>query len=164
MNNHIEVDTSKQILYLFESSEVSQEYQVSTAKNGVGQESGSGGTPLGMHEIAEKYGENAEINSVFVGRKETGEIYTPELAVANPKRDWSLTRILRLGGLEPGYNQGKSNEGNSVDSFNRYIYIHGTPDTEPMGEPLSHGCIRMRNNDVEELFGKVDIGTKVKIV
>ena len=94
----------------------------------------------------------------MVGRRHTGEIYTPELARQFPERDWILSRILWLCGLEPG-----KNRGGSVDTMRRYIYIHGTPDSEPMGVPKSHGCIRMRNQDVIRLFDMVTPGTPVLI-
>lgn len=135
-----------------------RQFRVSTALNGVGEKSGSGCTPRGLHVIRAKIGENLPPNSVFVGRRFTGEIYTPELAKLYPKRDWILTRILWLSGKEPNRNRL-----GSVDSMQRYIYIHGTPDTEPMGIPLSHGCIRMRNTDVVELFDLVPVGAELLI-
>ena len=136
----------------------SRQFHVSTALNGVGEESGSGCTPRGLHTIRAKIGEGLPLNAVFVGRRFTGEVYAPALADLYPKRDWILTRILWLSGKEPGYNRlGK------VDSMQRYIYIHGTPDTEPMGVALSHGCIRMRNVDVVELFDLVSVGTELLI-
>jgi lipoprotein-anchoring transpeptidase ErfK/SrfK len=136
----------------------SRQFHVSTALNGVGEKSGSGCTPRGLHIIRAKIGESLPLNSVFVGRRFTGEIYTPDLAKRHPKRDWILTRILWLSGKEPSRNRL-----GSVDSMQRYIYIHGTPDTEPMGVPLSHGCVRMRNLDVIELFDLVPVGTELLI-
>ena len=134
-------------------------YSISTAANGAGERENSGCTPRGWHMISEKFGDGLPINSVFVARQATGEIYTDELAVAYPARDWILTRILWLTGLEAGVNQGEG-----CDSHARYIYIHGTPDSEPMGEPRSHGCIRMRNTDLLALFEQVDVGTIVQII
>ena len=134
-------------------------YSISTAANGAGERENSGCTPRGWHMISEKFGHGLPINSVFVARQATGEIYTDELAAAYPARDWILTRILWLTGLEAGVNQGEG-----CDSHARYIYIHGTPDSEPMGEPRSHGCIRMRNTDLLALFEQVDTGTIVQIV
>jgi len=113
---------------------------------------------LGVHIIRAKIGAEAPENMVFVARRPTGEIWTPELAALHPERDWILTRILWLSGIEPG----KNRLGN-VDSMQRYIYIHGTPDSEPMGQPCSHGCVRMRNRDVMALFNAVDVGTQVVI-
>lgn len=136
----------------------SRDYNVSTALNGVGETSGSGCTPRGLHVIRAKIGEQQPLNAVFVGRRFTGEIYSSLLSDQYPKRDWILTRILWLSGKEPGRNRL-----GAVDSMQRYIYIHGTPDTEPMGVPLSHGCIRMRNADVIELFDLVVVGTELLI-
>lgn len=133
-------------------------YSVSTARNGAGEASGSFCTPRGRHIIRARIGAGAPIGAAFRGRRSTGEVWTPELAAANPGRDWILTRILWLSGTEPGFNRL-----GEVDSMRRYIYIHGTPDTEPMGVPLSIGCVRMRNRDVAELFELVPAGTAVDI-
>lgn len=153
----INVEISTQTL-TFNSSSLTKTYAISSAKNGIGQTSGSGCTPLGHHQIRAKIGQGAPLNSVFIGRRLTGEIYSSQLAGQFPQRDWILTRILWLSGKEKGINR----LGN-VDSMRRYIYIHGTPDSEPMGVPLSHGCIRMRNIDVLELFEMVPLGTNVFI-
>ena len=133
-------------------------YVVSTARNGAGEASGRFCTPRGRHIIRARIGAGAPIGAAFRGRRPTGEVWTPELAAANPGRDWILTRILWLSGTEPGFNRL-----GEVDSMRRYIYIHGTPDTEPMGVPLSIGCVRMRNRDVAELFELVPAGTAVDI-
>lgn len=133
-------------------------YVVSTGKNGIGEQENSGKTPRGWHRIAEKFGANEPKNAVFKVRQWTGEVYDAELAAEYPERDWILSRILWLSGLEAGFNQGEG-----CDTYQRYIYIHGTPDTEPMGIPMSHGCIRMRNDDVVELFNLVPIDAKVYI-
>ena len=133
-------------------------YSVSTARNGAGEASGSFCTPRGRHIIRARIGAGAPIGAAFRGRRPTGEVWTPELAAANPGRDWILTRILWLSGTEPGFNRL-----GEVDSMRRYIYIHGTPDSEPMGLPLSIGCVRMRNRDVAELFQLVPAGTAVDI-
>ena len=133
-------------------------YSVSTARNGAGEASGSFCTPRGRHIIRARIGAGAPIGAAFRGRRPTGEVWTPELAAANPGRDWILTRILWLSGTEPGFNRL-----GEVDSMRRYIYIHGTPDTEPMSVPLSIGCVRMRNRDVVELFELVPAGTAVDI-
>ena len=134
------------------------QFPVSTAANGVGCEKGSGCTPLGQHIIRAKIGAGAPVNAVFVGRRETGEICTPALMAAFPQRDWILTRILWLSGLELG----KNRLGN-VDTMQRYIYIHGTPDWTDMGVIGSHGCVRMRNADLVTLFDLVSVGTIVQI-
>ncbi len=155
----IEISIAKQTLKLLDkAAKVRAKYSISTAANGAGCEKNSGCTPIGHHIIRAKIGADAALNTVFVGRRSTGEICTPELMVQFPERDWILTRILWLSGTEIGINR----LGN-VDSMQRYIYIHGTPDSEPIGEPRSHGCVRMRNADVIELFELVDVGTKVVI-
>lgn len=153
----IEVSISDQLLRLTSAGHT-QLFPISTALNGVGQSEGSGCTPLGWHRIVATIGKGLPANSVFVGRRYTGEIYSPELARMHPKRDWILTRILWLQGLEWGRNRG-----GQLDSMRRYIYIHGTPDSEPMGEPRSHGCIRMTNSEVAKLFDQVSKGTRVWI-
>lgn len=134
-------------------------YPVSTALNGAGERNGSGCTPRGKHTIRAMIGGGQPLNTVFVGRRPTGEILTPDLAARYPDRDWILTRILWLSGCEPGRNRL-----GQVDSFRRFIYIHGTPDSEPMGVPKSHGCVRMRNDQVVQLFGQVLPGTPVTII
>ena len=157
-NRYIEVCIATQTLDLIENSAVLQSYPVSTAKNGAGQRMGSECTPTGWHKIRARIGNNQPLNSVFVGRRATGEIYTPELSQQYPERDWILTRILWLGGLEAGFNRyGK------VDSTWRYIYIHGCPDHLLLGEPESHGCIRMANADVADLFNQINVGELVFI-
>ncbi len=133
-------------------------YDVSTSKNGAGEVNGSNCTPRGLHVIRAKIGAGLPLNTVFVDRRPTGEIYTPELAKLYPKRDWILTRILWLSGCEVGFNR----LGN-VDTMRRYIYIHGSPDTVKMGKPGSIGCIRMRNQDLLEIFDKVTVETAVEI-
>lgn len=122
-------------------------YLISSGKNGIGEQENSGKTPRGWHKVALKFGHSAAKNAVFKARQETGEVYNEVLAAQFPERDWILSRILWLSGLEDSFNQGEG-----CDTFKRYIYIHGTPDSEPMGIPMSHGCIRMRNDDVIELF------------
>ena len=133
-------------------------YAISSAKNGVGELNGSFCTPRGRHVIRAKIGAGQPFNAVFVERRPTGEVYTPELGSSAPGRDWILTRILWLSGCEPGYNRlGK------VDTMRRAIYIHGSPDRAEMGRPGSRGCIRMRNRDILELFDLVPIRTLVEI-
>ena len=155
----IEISILKQILTLFDDSgSLKLHFPVSTAANGIGCEKNSGCTPLGAHIIRAKIGAGATPNTVFVGRRPTGEICTPELMTQYPNRDWILTRILWLSGTEIG----KNRLGN-VDTMQRYIYIHGTPDSTDMGEVGSHGCVRMRNADVIELFNLVEASTPVFI-
>ncbi len=134
------------------------QYIVSTALNGAGEANGSGKTPRGRHRIRIKIGAGCAENTVFAGRRATGEIYSQSLHEQFPQRDWILTRIIWLSGCESGINRG-----GSVDTLRRYIYIHGCPDSEPMGRPLSHGCIRMRNTDIIDLYERVAVGTPVLI-
>ncbi len=157
------INLEQQILTLYQQDKKIAQYTVSTAKNGIGSQQDSGCTPLGKHIIAEKIGGSAPINAVFIGRVPTGEIYSTSLGMQYPERDWILSRILWLSGLEEGINKGSNNQG-GCDTYERYIYIHGTPDSEPMGIPCSHGCIRMRSQDVIELFEQVDKGAAVTIV
>ncbi|WP_347456566.1 cell wall-recycling L,D-carboxypeptidase ElsL [Acinetobacter thermotolerans] len=149
------VDLAAQQLYL---PRFGKSYPVSTGKNGIGEQENSGKTPRGWHKVAEKIGADTPLNSVFIARQATGEVYSEELAQQFPNRDWILTRILWLSGLEEGFNCGEG-----CDTYKRYIYIHGTPDTEPMGIPESHGCIRMRNIDLVELFELLDENALVYI-
>jgi len=156
----IEISISHQTLTLFDNfGGVKAKYSISTAANGAGCEKNSGCTPLGKHIIRAKIGAGAEVNSVFVGRRPTGEICTPELMVEFPERDWILTRILWLSGKEVG----KNRLGN-VDTMQRYIYIHGTPDNTELGKIGSHGCVRMRNSEMIALFDSVEVGTPVMIL
>jgi hypothetical protein len=155
---HIVISIPEQRLTLHRGDAVVREYPVSTARNGPGERDNSLCTPRGRHVIAEKIGAGCAPDTVFVGRRPTGELYRPELRGQHPDRDWILTRILRLRGVEEGVNRG-----GGVDSYDRYIYIHGAPDDVPMGEPGSHGCIRMRNADVMELFDLLEEGTPVTI-
>jgi len=154
----IDISISEQTCTLVEGSTVLFEAAISTALNGVGQQKDSGCTPLGWHQIRACIGSNQPENTVFIGRRPSGEIYTAELGQKFPERDWILTRILWLSGLELGKNRLAN-----VDTMQRYIYIHGCPDSFPMGEPLSHGCIRMHNKDLLTLFDLVKPGTKVLI-
>ncbi|MDF1781081.1 MAG: L,D-transpeptidase [Alcanivoracaceae bacterium] len=154
----IDVSISEQMLVLYDGDMPARYFTVSTALKGVGQSEGSHCTPLGRHQIRARIGAGLEQGSVLVGRRPTGEVWTPALSAQHPQRDWILSRILWLSGCEPGVNRM-----GSVDSMRRFIYIHGTPDIEPMGVPRSHGCIRMRNTDVIELFDRVPVGCPVLI-
>lgn len=155
----IEINIKQQYLDTIDDNHmIIKSYQISTAKNGVGQEEGSFCTPLGKHIIRAKIGSGQPINTVFIRRRPTGEIYTPELGLRYPGRDWILTRILWLSGCEPGFNRL-----GSVDTMRRYIYIHGSPDTINIGKPGSIGCVRMLNADLLELYDLVDVGTEVSI-
>ncbi|MFN3586809.1 MAG: L,D-transpeptidase family protein [Moraxellaceae bacterium] len=154
----IDVSIAAQRLRLCENGQVLASYPVSTALRGAGERAGSEQTPRGAHIVRAKIGAGLPAGTVFRGRRPTGEVWTPELQAAHPGRDWILSRILWLSGTEVGRNRL-----GQCDSMRRYIYIHGTPDSEPMGEPRSHGCIRMRNADVIALFERVPAGTPVLI-
>ena len=132
--------------------------RISTARNGAGEKDGSEKTPRGVHYIRAKIGAGLPTSAVLVSRRPTGEIYSPALRAVFPNRDWILTRILWLCGLEPG----KNRLGN-VDTMRRYIYIHGCPDEDPMGVPGSRGCVKMRNSELIELFDRIAAGTRVII-
>lgn len=154
----IRVSIAGQRLDLLQDGRVVRNFTVSTARNGAGEEYGSERTPRGWHVIRAKIGAGCAPGTVFVNRRPTGEIYCPELRARYPQRDWILTRILWLSGLEPGRNRlGR------VDTLRRYIYIHGCPDEDALGVPGSHGCVKMRNRDVIELFDRVPAGTRVLI-
>ena len=155
---HILVDVERQRLQLFDDDTPIGQWPVSTAANGPGERSGSECTPRGAHRVRLKIGEGCAPGTVFVGRRPTGECYSPSLAAGAPDRDWILTRILWLSGCEHGFNRG-----GDCDSLRRFIYIHGCPDGEPIGRPASHGCIRMRNADVIDLFDRIDNGCPVII-
>lgn len=156
---HIEISLARQSLTLFDASDaVLACYPVSTAAKGAGEQANSYQTPRGRHRIRAKIGDGLPVGAVLRGRRPTGEVCTPELITAQPGRDWILTRILWLCGEEPGFNRG-----GQVDTMRRYVYIHGTPDSTPLGVPGSHGCIRMRNTDLVRLFDQVSVGIKVRI-
>lgn len=152
------VSLTRQRLQLWAEDQLRVEYAVSTSRFGPGERRDSQCTPRGLHSIRARIGAGLPIGAVLAGRRPTGEIYTAELAREYPERDWILTRILWLRGCEWGRNRG-----GNVDSMGRYIYIHGTPEPEVMGVPFSHGCIRMRNVDIVDLFDRVNAGTLVDI-
>ena len=146
----LHISLADQCLYGFAAGVLRVRLPVSTALNGPGERQGSGCTPRGRHQVRAKIGAGLPEGAVLVGRRWTGEVWSAELAAQFPQRDWILTRILWLSGCEPGRNRL-----GGVDTFRRYIYLHGTPDSEPMGEPRSHGCIRLRNADLLALFERV---------
>lgn len=156
---YVEISISRQLLTVFDAAgSVWRSYSVSTASKGPGEENGSYCTPRGRHIVRAKIGAGQAENTVFVGRRPSGEVYCRELGERFPKRDWILTRILWLSGCEAGRNRL-----GSVDTMRRYVYIHGSPDGTPMGRPGSHGCIRMRNTDILELFERLAPYTPVEI-
>jgi len=150
----IEIDVARQELRVSNG----KRYRVSTAANGLGEKNGSFCTPRGRHIVRAKIGAGQPPGAVFVRRRPTGEVWTPELHARYPGRDWMLTRILWLSGCEVGRNRL-----GDVDTMRRMIYIHGAPDSAEMGKPGSHGCVRMRNADVAELFELVPPYTPVEI-
>jgi L,D-transpeptidase YbiS len=154
----IEIDSGKQELRAVEDERIVKRYPISTSKYGLGEKNGSFCTPRGAHIVRAKIGAGLPLGAVFVRRRPTGEVWTPELHERYPGRDWILTRILWLSGCEPGRNRL-----GEVDTMRRYIYIHGTPDTAELGKPGSIGCVRMRNRDVAELFDLVPAYTPVDI-
>jgi len=155
---HVAISLAQQRLCLHMPDGAVRSYPVSTAARGAGEQRDSECTPRGAHVIAAKIGEGLAVNSVLVGRRATGELYTAELGRRAPRRDWILTRILWLAGTEPGRNLG-----GDVDTHRRYIYIHGCPDETPMGIPGSRGCIRMHNADLLQLYQAVTVGCPVHI-
>lgn len=154
----IVVSIPRQELELHQNGNLLLRYPISTAKNGPGEEFGSECTPRGRHVIRAMIGTGCETGTVFVGRRPTGEIWSPQLARDDPGRDWIITRILWLSGLETRFNR----LGN-VDTMRRFIYIHGTPHEDQIGSAVSHGCIRMRSNDLIQLYDHVVPGTIVTI-
>ena len=154
----IEIDIAAQTLALYDGGKLLKTYRVSTAKKGVGEKNGSLCTPRGRHIVRAKIGAGQPQGTVFVRRRPTGEVWSPDLHAQYPGRDWILTRILWLSGCEPGRNRLRD-----VDTMRRYIYIHGAPDFAEMGKPGSIGCIRMRNRDIAELFDLVAPYTPVEI-
>jgi hypothetical protein len=155
----IEINLATQSLCLYEEGRLLRQYSVSTAAVGIGEQQGSMKTPRGMHTVRAMIGRDLPRGSVLRGRRATGEIHSPELGAQHPDRDWILSRIIWLSGCQPGFNRlGK------VDTLRRYIYIHGTPDDQPMGTPASHGCVRMRNDDVIDLFALIRPGIAVLLL
>ncbi len=152
----ITVSFREQRLRLLNGDEILMDVPVSTAGNGPGERMGSECTPRGRHIVRAKIGDGAPMGSVFVGRRATGGRFHPRLRAQHPDQDWILTRILWLSGLEPGRNRL-----GDVDTMRRFIYIHGCPDDVVLGTPGSHGCVRMCNTDVAELFDRVFVGTPV---
>jgi len=159
MNQVIRISLTHQRLQLLNNGKVVMDVLVATAKNGAGELFGSECTPRGKHRVRAMIGAGCAINTVFVARRPTGEIFTEKLRNEQPERDWILTRILWLSGEEVG----KNRLGN-LDTMRRYIYIHGSPDDEVCGVANSHGCIRMKNREVMTLFNEVKVGTSVLIL
>ena len=158
MTYKIDIDISQQRLYLKQNNDLIKSYPISSSKYGEGSTENSNMTPLGLHVIKEKIGTDVPINTLFISRINTKRTVNIENSRNKTKDDHITSRILWLDGLEEGKNKGKG-----VDSYSRYIYIHGTHEEGLIGEKASHGCIRMLNNDVIDLYNYVNIGTKVYI-
>jgi lipoprotein-anchoring transpeptidase ErfK/SrfK len=154
----IEIDATRQELALLDGTRSVRRYAVSTSRHGLGERNGSFCTPRGRHIVRARIGGGQPLNSVFVRRRPTGEVWTPALHAAYPGRDWILTRILWLSGCEPGFNRL-----GTVDTMRRYVYIHGSPDSAQMGKPGSIGCVRMHGEDLLDLFEQVPPYTAVVV-
>lgn len=158
MLDFLHISIADQRLYGFTDGQLQLRLAVSTALNGVGEQGGSNCTPRGRHQVRARIGEGLPSGAVLRGRRWTGEIWSAELDRQFPGRDWILTRILWLSGCEPGINRL-----GAVDTFRRYIYLHGTPEREPLGIPLSHGCVRLHSADLLQLFPRVPLHCAVLI-
>ena len=154
----LKVIISTQQLIVYKNDRLIKQYPISTAKKGVGEMNGSEQTPRGWHIVRAKIGQKSLLNTVFVERRPTGEIYTPELRKLYPERDWILTRIMWLSGLEKG-----KNRLGTVDTMRRYIYLHGTAHEAEIGTPRSRGCVRLKNQDIVELFDYIPVKTRLFI-
>ena len=155
---YLYVSVAQQTLRLIDNKQTVFDVKIATAKNGVGEQSGSECTPRGWHKIRAKIGADCPENTVFAGRRPTGQYWSEQLQKKHPGKDWILTRIMWLSGQEVGFNRlGQQ------DTMRRYIYIHGCPDNNPMGIPSSHGCIKMQNSEVMALFDLVETGIPVFI-
>lgn len=153
------ISIKKQELYHIKNNNIINKYIISSSKYGVGNQEGSNKTPLGLHKIKEKHGENTPINGKMIGRIFYGNIAKIYRDKTQSKTDDITTRILWLQGLEKG-----KNLGSGIDSYKRYIYIHGTSEEGKLGEPASNGCIRMKNKDIIDLYKRLEVGTLVLIL
>jgi lipoprotein-anchoring transpeptidase ErfK/SrfK len=153
------VSIEKQKLYHIKNNEIISEFIISSSAYGIGSEAGSNKTPLGLHKVKQKYGEKTPINGRLVGRVFHGKIATIYTDDSTSKTDDVTSRIFWLEGLEKG-----KNKGNGIDSYKRYIYIHGTSEEGRLGSPASHGCIRMKNKEVIDLYRLIEVGTLVLIL
>ena len=157
------VKISEQKLYLFHNQQFVRQYSISTSRYGVGQEESTNKTPLGVHCVKEKIGDGAQPCEIFLSRESSGEIASIEYKAQGTDYDCITSRILWLSGLEPGVNLGFNSDGHCVDSYQRYIYIHGTHEEGLIGQTASIGCIRMKNEDVIELFDQLKTSSLVVI-
>ena len=153
------VSVKSQKMYHIINNKVVKTFIISTAEKGIGNIKHSDQTPLGLHIVKEKHGDNTPLNGRMIGRIFYGQISTIYNDTSRSKTDDLTTRIMWLSGEEEGINKG-----GNVDSYQRYIYIHGTSEEGRLGTPASHGCIRMNNKDILELYNKIAVGTKVLIL
>lgn len=158
-SSYLYVSVKHQQMYLIEKDSIIKKYTVSTAKKGVGNELHSLKTPIGLHSVKRKIGDNVPLGGILEARVYNGSKATIYEDKTKADGDYVTTRILWLDGEEIGVNKGRN-----VDTYNRFIYIHGTPEEGYIGEPVSHGCIRMKNTDVIELYDLIDEGTPVLIL
>ena len=158
-DNLLFVSIENQKMYRIQSKDIIETYDISTSKYGIGNQMGSNKTPTGLHKINSKYGHKTPVNGRMIGRVFYGQIAKIFSDTTTSKTDDITSRILWLEGLENGINKG-----NNIDSYKRYIYIHGTSEEGRIGIPSSHGCVRMKNKDVIDLFNEVAIGTFVLIL
>jgi lipoprotein-anchoring transpeptidase ErfK/SrfK len=149
------ISIKEQRLYLYDQGQLIKTYQCSTSKYGIGNKKNSFKTPLGKHSISSKIGRKARFGSIFKDRRNTKKVAK---IGSDCDKDLITSRILRLRGLERSKNKGKG-----IDTFDRCIYIHGTAEEHLIGKPASHGCIRMKNRDIIELFDLVSRNTVVII-
>ena len=165
LNNNVKYDNllfvsiENQKMYRIQSKNIIETYDISTSKYGIGNQMGSNKTPTGLHKINSKYGHKTPVNGRMIGRVFYGQIAKIFSDTTTSKTDDITSRILWLEGLENGINKG-----DNIDSYKRYIYIHGTSEEGRIGIPSSHGCVRMKNKDVIDLFNEVAIGTFVLIL
>ena len=153
------VSIENQILYEINKNQIIRTYDISSSKYGFGNKENSNKTPIGLHLIKKKFGDKVPIYGKFIGRKFYGKIATIFTDATKSETDDITSRILWLEGLEENINKG-----DGIDSYKRYIYIHGTSEEGLIGRPASHGCIRMKNKDIIELYDKIKIGTLVLIL
>ena len=158
-NEVLFVNITEQKMYYIKEGGIVKTYVISSSSYGVGNKAGSNKTPIGLHKVKQKFGEETPINGKMIGRVFYGDIATIYTDNTKSKTDDVCSRILWLVGLEEGLNKGEG-----IDSYNRYIYIHGTSEEGRLGKPASHGCIRMKNKEVIELYEKIKIGTLVLIL
>jgi len=158
-NNLLFVSIENQKLYHIKKNTVVNSFIISSSEYGIGNRSGSNKTPIGLHRVKQKYGKNTPINGRLTGRVFYGEISKIYKDTTRSQTDDITSRILWLEGMEAGINKGKG-----IDSYERYIYIHGTSEEGRLGTPSSHGCIRMRNKDIINLYKTVEVGTLVLIL